>query len=116
MDDLTYIMSTHIKFHEGVLLCLGAMIILVSMGDTKIIIIMIFSSIRPVILHEISHLWKAPSPILMKFCVPAGFYRIFGNAEFFSPATSGGRDIEEKISNGGRKWLNFISQVLIGGI
>ena len=37
MDDLTYIMSTHIKFHEGVLLCLGAMIILVSMGDTKII-------------------------------------------------------------------------------
>ena len=37
MDDFTYIMSTLIKFHEGVLLCLGAMLILVSMGDTKII-------------------------------------------------------------------------------
>ena len=46
MDDLTYIMSTPIKFHEGVLLCLGAMIILVSMGDTKIIKITIFSSIN----------------------------------------------------------------------
>ena len=52
----------------------------------------------------------------MKFCVPAGFYRILGNPEFFFPVTSGGRDIEEKISNGGRKRLNFISQVLIGGI
>ena len=46
MDDLTYIMSTPIKFHEYVLLCLGAMIILVSMGDTKIIKITIFSSIN----------------------------------------------------------------------
>ena len=31
----TYIKSTHIKFHEGVLLCLGAMAILVSKGRHK---------------------------------------------------------------------------------
>ena len=49
MDDLIYIMSTNVKFHEGVLLCLGAMTILVSMVDTKIIQIMIFSSINVLI-------------------------------------------------------------------
>ena len=29
MDDVLYIKSTHKKFQEGVLLCLGAMVILV---------------------------------------------------------------------------------------
>ena len=31
----TYIKSTHMKFHEGAWLCLGAMAILVSMGRHK---------------------------------------------------------------------------------
>ena len=35
MDDLTYIMSIQVKSNKGVLLCLGAMTILVSMGRRK---------------------------------------------------------------------------------